>query len=195
MYSVQGKEKQKELVTWYNSRGQKTKQYWYWNGEEKFHNVETFIYSGNGTLISLIDSFADGNVEKTFYVYENNLLKRRETLNQKNDTCDFRFYPNENTTVKRWYMDGKPYRFDTTLFEKENVKLEYYGIDYSDSAKWHYRFSNQFDLNGNLIRVKSLPISVTTYTYNNRNLLVKKKEEIQFNRKQRVKMRYFFEYQ
>jgi hypothetical protein len=195
MYSVQGKEKQKELVTCYNSRGQKTKQYWYWNGEEKFHNVETFIYSGNGTLISLIDSFADGNVEKTFYVYENNVLKRQETLNQKNDTCDFRFYPNENTTVKRWYMDGKPYRFDTTVFEKENVKLEYYGIDYSDSAKWHYRFSNQFDLNGNLIRVKSLPISVTTYTYNNRNLLVKKKEEIQFNRKQRVKMRYFFEYQ
>jgi hypothetical protein len=195
MYSVQGKEKQKELVTYYNSRGQKTKQYWYWNGEEKFHNVETYLYSKNGMLTSLIDSFADGNIKKTNYVYENSVLKWRVTLNQKKDTCDFRFYPNENTTIKRWYMDGKPYRYDTTVFEKENVKLEYYGIDYSDGAEWHYKFWNQFDLKGNLIRVESLPISITTYNYDSRNLLVKKQERFKFSRKQRIKMEYYFEYQ
>lgn len=199
MYSVQGKEKQKELVTYYNSRGQKTKQYWYWNGDEQFHNVETFIYSHNGTLTSLIDSSADGNIEKTHYVYKNNILKWKVTLNQQNDTCDFRLYPGKNISIKRWYMEGKLYRIDTTIFERKNVKLEYCGFDYSDNIKWHYKFLNQFDVNGNLLKVSAKlegsKNSFTIYSYDNRNLLVKKQEQMQFNSQQIIKAEYNFEYQ
>jgi len=192
---MQGKEKQKELVTYYNPSGQKTKQYWYWNGEDKFHNVETFTYSENGTLTSLIDSFANGNIEMTNYVYENNVLKSQVTLNQQNDTCDFRVYPSRNVTIKCWYMQGKPYRIDTTVFEKENAKSEYYGTDYSDNTKWHYRFSNKFDSKGNLTSVENPHVSSTSYSYDNRNLLVKKQERMQFSGSQAVETEFIFEYQ
>ena len=195
MYSMQGKEKQKELVTYYNSLGQKTKQYWYWNGEEKCHNVETFIYSESGRLTSLIDSFANGNIENTNYVYENNILKWQVTLNQQNDTCDFRVYPRQNVTIKIWYMQGNSYRIDTSVFEKENAKLEYYGTDYSDNTKWHYRFSNRFDPKGNLISVENPHVSFASYSYDKRNLLVKKQEKMQFSGSPAVETEYVFEYQ
>jgi hypothetical protein len=80
MYSVNGGKLQKELVTRYNSAGQKTKQFWYWNGEKEYHNFETCYYSHNGLLTSLIDSFANGNIETTIYYYDNNHnLKKRVT--------------------------------------------------------------------------------------------------------------------
>ena len=108
MYSVNGSTLQKELVTHYNSAGQLSKQLWYWNGEKDFHNVETFYYSNNGQISSLIDSSADGNVEITTYCYDSNNLQKRITLNDK-DITDFRTYPNKSTTIKCWYMAGKPY--------------------------------------------------------------------------------------
>lgn len=194
MYSVYGKKKQKELVTYYNPRGQKTKQYWFWNGDEEFHNVETFIYLDNGKLTSLIDSIANGNVEKTNYVYENDILKWDITLNQQSDTCEFGVHPNKNETIKNWYREGKPYRIDTTIFEKENVKLEYYGFDNSDSIGWHYDFLNKFDVKGNLISVNLGRMSSTRYLYDSRNLLIKKQGQMQFGGSQPIKTKYIFEY-
>jgi hypothetical protein len=199
MYSFQGKEKQKELITYYNAGGQTIKQYWYWNGEKQFHNVETFRYSDSGKLISIIDSSSDGNIEKTTFTYDNDVLKSRITVGHQNDTCDLRLYPNENTTIKWWYMDGKPYRCDTTIFERENVKLEYFGFDYSDNTKWHYNFSNQFDRNGSLVKVSAKVegpnTSFTSYSYDNRNLLTKKQEHMSFNGKRSIQAEYNFEYE
>ena len=65
MYSINDGALQKEMVTQYNSRGQIIKQYWFWNGDSNFHNVETFYYSTLNLLTTLIDSFSDGSLEKT----------------------------------------------------------------------------------------------------------------------------------
>ena len=202
MYSVFDSTLQKELVTYYNSAGQKVKQFWYWNGDPNFHNVETFCYLNNGLISSLTDSFAEGNIETTRYFYENNNCKLQVTLNKHNDTCDFRSYPNKNTTIKRWYREGKPYRYDTTIFEKENVELEYYGTENSenpdDITRWHYKFLNRFDLNGNLVKVFSgglLANSFTEYIYDNQNLL-KKKQQVFINKgKVSLRMEYSFTYE
>jgi hypothetical protein len=195
IYSMQGKTKQKELVTYYNSQGQKKKQYWFWNGDEQFHNVETFIYLENGKLRYLVDSFANGDIEKTNFIYLNNILMWDVTLNQQNDTCDFHVYPDKNMTVQHWYMKGRPYRVDTTVFEKQNAKLEYYGAGYSDNIRWHYKFSNHFDVNGNLISVENHDISFTSYLYDKKNLLIEKQEQMRFSGKQSIKTVYIFEYQ
>jgi hypothetical protein len=190
MYSVNGGTLQKELVTHYNSSGQKTKQFWYWNGEKDFHNVETFYYSNNGLISVLTDSSADGNLETTTFYYDKNNLQKRVTLNG-NDTTDFRTYPDINTTIKCWYMAGKPYRFDTTIFEKENAKLEYFGSEKSQNPdkvfNWHYNFKNEFDEKGNIVKVfakvEKPCKSVTKYIYDERSLLIiifiKKRETIQ----------------
>jgi hypothetical protein len=63
MYSVQGKEKQKELVTHYNLRGQKTKQYWFWTVMNDFTMLKR-LFIWKCKLTSLIDSFANGTLEK-----------------------------------------------------------------------------------------------------------------------------------
>lgn len=201
MYSVNGSTLQKEIVTHYNFRGQKIKQFWFWNGEKDFHNVETFNYSNNGQLSSLIDTSADANIEITTFYYENNNLQKRITLNDK-DTSDFRTYPNQSTTIKCWYMAGKPYRFDTTIFEKENVKLEYWGSEISQNPdkifRWHYNFKNEFDEKGNLVKVSAKvekPYkSFTRYIYDERGLLIKKQEIIFIKKKETIQMQYYFTY-
>ena len=203
MYSINGSTLQKELVTHYNSIGQKTKQFWYWNGEKEFHNVETFYYSSNGQQSSLIDSSADGNLEiTTFYYDENHDLLKRVTLNE-NDTTDFRTYPNNNTTIKCWYIAGKPYRFDTTIFESQTAKLEYFGSEKSQNSekpfKWHYNFKNEFDEKGNLIKasakVEKPYKSFTRYIYDDRGLLIKKQEIIFVKKKETIQMQYYFTYE
>jgi hypothetical protein len=192
MYLLQSKKKQKELVTYYNPQGKKTKQYWYWNGDKQYHNVETFIYSPEGLLTSLIDSFAEGNVERTKFVYENKTLKWRLTLNQKNDTCNYRIYPDKNTDIQIWYNEGQPYRTDTTVFERENVKLYYRGNELNN-GRWNYKYANKFDSNGNLLEVAmDKPMkSRKVYSYNNRNLLVKKEEQMLFGSKPIMAVHYF----
>ena len=203
MYSVNGSTLQMEIVTHYNPAGQKIKQFWYWNGENDFHNVETFYYSSNGQLSSLIDSSANGKIEiTTFYYDDYQKLQERVSLSD-NDTTDFRTYPNENTTIKCWYISGKPYRFDTTIFEKENVKLEYFGSENSHSSdkafKWHYKFKNGFDEKGNVIKV-SVKVekpykSFTKYIYDERGLLIKKQEIISHKRKETIQTQSYFTYE
>ena len=203
MYSINGPNLQKELVTYYNPSGQKVKQFWYWNGDKNFHNVETFHYSNDGFIFRLVDSFADGSIQITNYFYENNILINQATIDQDNDTCDFRTYPNANTTIKRWYMDGKSYRYDTTIFEKENVKLEYYGSDCSENTgkcqRWHYKLSNDFDLHGNLVKVSGKVekpyTSFTRYIYDKRNLLTKKQEIFYIKKKEVIRTEYYFTYE
>ena len=220
MYSQNGNTSQRELVTFYNSFGKKTKQFWYWNGDKDFHNVETFEYSVEGLLSSKVDSIRDGTIETTSYFYENNSLKQQITLNQNLDTCDFRSYLNKNTTVNRWYSNNAPYRYDTILFERENVKLEYYGIEYtpkpskfskvlrpeengtlkpSNPVKWHYNFINRFDPSGNLSQVSAAlekPYSsFIKYTYDNRNLLIKKQEIFILKGKEVTNVEYIFVYE
>jgi hypothetical protein len=193
---------QKELVTYYNSAGQKIKQFWYWNGEPNFHNVEIFSYSTDSLISSLVDSFADGNIETTSYLYKNINLKQRVTFNQNNDTCDFRIYPDNNTTIKRWYTAGKSYRYDTTIFEKENIKSEYYGSENSQNEEkpfaWHYKFLNQFDSKGNVImisfKVENPHKSFTRYIYDNRSLLIKKQEIFFAEKKEIIRTEYYFTY-
>jgi hypothetical protein len=202
MYAMNDGKLQKELVTHYNRSGQKIKQFWYWNGEKKFHNVETFYYSNNGQLSSLIDSSADGNIEITTYYYDDthNLLKRVSL--DGNDTTDVRTYPNQNTTIQRWYRTGKPYRFDTTIFASETAKMEYFGSKKSQNpdelSKWHYNFRNEFDVKGNLVSVSAnveTPYkSLTRYTYDKRGLLIKKQEIILMKEKETIKMQYSFTY-
>ncbi len=96
-------------------------------------------------------------------------------------------------------MNRRPYRFDTTVFERENVKANYYGYDYPDSIKWNYKYLNQFDSNGNLVKV-SLKVagphtSFTSYSYDSRNLLFKKQEQIQMNGKLIINAVFVFEYE
>ncbi len=197
MYSINGGKLQKELVTHYNQTGQITKQFSYWNGDQTFHNVETFLYSKDGLITQLVDSFTDGNIETTNYYYKNGNLEKRLTTNQNHDTCDFRSYPNKTTTIQRWYMDGKAYRYDTTIFEKENIKLEYYGTQNSQS--WHYRFLNEFDPRGNLVKTTSnleKPYkSFTRYVYDKRNLLTKKQEIFYVKKKEVISTEYYFTYE
>lgn len=201
MFSVNGSTLQKEIVTHYNFTGQKIKQFRFWNGEKEFHNVETFYYSNNGQISSLIDSSADGNVEITVFFYNNADLQKRITLNN-NDTTDLRTYPNQNTTIKCWYMAGKPYRFDTTIFEKQNAKLEYWGSTISQNPykvfRWHYNFKNEFDEHGNLVKVSAKvekPYrSFTRYIYDERGLLITKQEIIYIKKKETIQMQYYFTY-
>lgn len=201
-YSVNGSTLQKELVTYYNQAGQKTKQFWFWNGDKNFHNVETFIYSTNGQLSSLIDSSADATVEITTFYYDNSQnLKKRVSL-QGADTTDVRVFPTKNTTIKRWYRSGKPYRFDTTIFEAENVKLEYWGSEISPNSdkefKWHYIFYNEFDKQGNLTKVSANVErphkQFTQYIYDKRGLLLRKQEIIFKLKKKIIQTEYYFTY-
>jgi hypothetical protein len=203
MYSINGSTLQKELVTYYNLTGQKIKQFWFWNGEKDFHNVETFYYSNNRQLTSLIDSSADGNIEITTFYYDDNYnLLKRVSLNE-NDTTDFRIYPNRYTTFQSWYMKGKPYRFDTTIFETTTAKLEYFGSEKSqnsdNSFKWHYNFKNEFDEKGNLVKVSAKvekPYkSFTRYIYDKRGLLIKKQEIIFIEKKETIQTQYYFTYE
>ena len=203
MYSVNGGILQKQIVTYYNSKGQKVRQFWFWNEEKEFHNVESFYYLDNGLISSLIDSSADGDVEKTTFYYNNsNILQKRVTLSNT-DTTELRTYPNENITIKCWYMSGKPYRFDTTIFEKENAKLEYFGSEKSSSSDkdftWHYKFKNEFDEKGNLIkisaRVEAPYKSFTRYIYDENGLLTKKQEIIFRKRKEIIQTQYYFTYE
>jgi hypothetical protein len=202
MYSINGSTLQKELVTYYNQAGQKIKQFWYWNGDKDFHNFETFHYSANGQPSSLIDSSADGNVEiTTFYYDDSHNLQKRVSL-QETDTTDVRTYPNKNTTIKRWYMSGKPYRFDTTIFEAENAKQEYWGSEKSQNSdkdfKWHYNFDNEFDKQGNLIKVSAKVErphkQFTQYIYDTRGLLIRKQEIIFKRKKKIIQAEYYFTY-
>ena len=201
MYQTNGGSLQKEMVTKYNVNGQLSKRYWFWNGEPDFHNVETFYYSKNNLLLSIVDSFADRNIEKTTFNYDSLHLKSRVTINANNDTTDFRTYSNKTTVIHQWYSEGKPYRVDTTVFEKENVKLKYNGVDYSSEKpfKWHYSFLNQFDKNGNLVKVwsgtRTKHSSYTKYIYDKRNLLVKKQEIYFANKKSIIRTEYTFVYE
>ena len=117
MYFVFGDSSQKETVTEYNPSGKMMRQFWYWNGEKDFHNVETFYYPGNGVIFRATDSTKDGNIKLTTYNYENGILKSQVTFDELHDTCDFRVFPQKNITIRRWYRDGKPCRYDTTVFE------------------------------------------------------------------------------
>jgi hypothetical protein len=202
MYRTNGGYLQKEMFTYYNTKGQKTKQYWYWNGDTVFNNVESFYYSNLNLLTSLVDSFADGGIEKTAFFYKGKNLINRVTIKQNNDTCYFRYYPNKKTEIKRWYMEGKAYRYDTTVFEKENVKLNYYGKQCTtgnDCYSWRYEFRNIFDRKGNLIQVWPLVIvpniSFARYIYDKRGLLIKKQEFDIINAKAELRTEYYFVYE
>lgn len=100
-------------------------------------------------------------------------------------------------------MEGTSYRYDTTIFEKENVKLEYYGIDCSENTgnchRWHYKLSNDFDLHGNLIKVTSKVetpnTSFTSYVYDKRNLLTKKQEVVYIKKREVIRAEYYFTYE
>ena len=203
MYIKNGKNLQKEQVIRYNKKGQMITRTWFWNGEKNFHNTESFYYSISVQLKSINNSFADGTVEKTFYIYTNQSLKYSVSINQNKDTVDYQTYPNQKKVIKRWYMDGQAYRFDTTIFEKENVKLEYYGIDYNsvDSIpmKWHYIFKNKFNNNGSLIRTEytsSVPTnSYTNYSYDKRGLLIKKEDVFYIKKEPGILLTYYFSYE
>jgi len=201
MYQTNGGVLQKEMVTKYNLDGQLIKRYWFWNGESDFHNVETFYYSKNNLLSSIVDSSADGNIEKTTFNYDSVHLKSRVTIDINNDTTDFRIYPDSNTVIHQWYSEKMPYRVDTTVFEKEHVKLKYYGADCSREKcfKWRYTFLNQFDRNGNLVKVwsgtRTKHSSYTKYIYDKRNLLVKKQEIYLANKKTIIRTEYTFTYE
>jgi YD repeat-containing protein len=203
MYSINGSTLQKELVTYYSSAGRKIKQFWYWNGEKDFHNVETFYYSPNGQLSTLIDSSGDGSAEITAFYYDDNGNLQKRISIEENDTTDVRTYPKTNTTTKCWYTSGKPYRFDTTIFEKENVKLEYWGTEKSRNSdkdfKWHYTFENEFDKQGNLIKVSAKvenPYkSFTRYIYDKRGLLIKKQEVIYNKKNETIQTQSYFTYE
>lgn len=202
MYSVRQTGLQKEIVTYYDQLGRKLRQLFFWNGEKDFHNVETFYYSKSGVLSELIDSFANGDIHKTHFLYNHNTLMAQCTIDQKSDTIAFRSYPREDIEIKSWYQDGKPYRFDTTIFEKENVTLKYFGVEHSSSneiVRWHYRFFNTFDKNGNLIKVSSninyFKKSFTRYFYDERSLLVKKQEVIVQDNKEVIDEEYIFKYE
>jgi len=131
MYVVNDNALQKELVTNYNKQGKLIQRTWFWNGDTKFHNTEIFRYSKSGILTTITDSFVDKHVERTKFIYQNKVLTTSVEIDQNGDTTDYRLYPKKGLTIQGWYMSGKPYRYDTTLFEKENIKIEYYGIDYS----------------------------------------------------------------
>jgi hypothetical protein len=203
MYSINGSDLQKELVTFYNQIGQKTKQFWYRNGEKDFHNVETFYYSNKGNLTSIIDSNQDGVIEITTINYDkkNNLLNRI-TLN-KNDTIDFQIYPNQKTLIKCWYMGGKPYRVDTTIYETTSAEIEYFGLDKLHDCnkpfKWHYYYKNEFDKKGNLIKASGKlqkPFkSFGEYMYNKKGLLINKQTIIYNGNKSKTRMQYYFTYE
>lgn len=203
MYSINGSTLQKEIVTHYNLAGQKTKQFWYRNGAKDFHNVETFSYSDDGQQSLLVDSSADGNVEiTTFHYDENHNLLTRVSLHG-NDTTEFRTYPDKNTTIKFWYLAGKPYRFDTTIFESQTAKLEYFGSEKSQNPesifKWHYHFKNEFDEKGNLVKVSAKVEkhykSFTRYIYDKRGLLIKKQEIFFIKKKEKIQTQYYFTYE
>ena len=203
MYHMNGTDLQKEIVTYYNSKGQKIKQYWFWNGDSDFHNVESFYYSKMNLLTSIVDSIADFGIQKTSFFYRGKTLLSQVTINQNRDTVYFKSFPDKRTEIQRWYSDGKPYRFDTTIYEKENVKSRYYGIDYSNPQKdynrWNYKFLNEFDKNGNLTKVWSgaqKPYSsFIQYFYDKRNLLIRKKEMYTINKREVVLTEYSFVYQ
>lgn len=202
MYSVNGSKLQKEMVTHYNGAGQKTKQYWYWNGEKHYHNVELFSYSKEGQLATLVDSFATGKIEiTTFYYDDNHHLYKRVTLNKK-DTTDVRTYPDRSTTIHSWYTAGKPYRCDTSIFETETAKLDFRGVDNmlipGNPSYWHYTFKNEFDDKRNLVKVAAdvwnpyQPFK--RYIYDERGLLIKKQEVILSNKIEKIQMEYRFKY-
>jgi hypothetical protein len=198
MYTDIGDTLQKELVTYYNSHGKKLKQSWFFNGDLSANNTESFYYLNNGLLSYIINSIADGDTKKTTLFYDNNILKYQVTINSKKDTTDLRSFPGKTTTIQQWYDDGKPYRFDTTDFEKENVKIEYRGVDNIDGLRWRYNYVNSFDSHGNLIKVDGylhgLIISSAKYFYDTRQLLIKKEETTFFSTKQHMTIIYTFIY-
>ena len=151
------------------------------NGE--WHYTQIFNYSDNGLLESIIDSTADTTTsEKSSYAYENGCLKFKIVVCANGDTAEFRFYPLPNVEVKRWYLQGKFYRCDTTVFERQNAQKNYQGAEWSATSDkihtWNYKFNNKFDDNGNLIEVVSDAekpyYAFAFYFYDNRNLLIKK---------------------
>jgi hypothetical protein len=181
MFIINGNNLQRELITNYNQFGQIRRQIWFMNGE--WHYTQIFNYSDKGLLESIIDSTADNNTaEKSTCVYENGALKYRTTINATGDTSDFRYYPSVHETIKRWYVEGKFYRSDTTLFESPNVQKNYRGAEWSNANnkmhRWNYHFYNKFDENGNLIEVVSEAekpyYQFAFYFYDRRNLLIKK---------------------
>lgn len=194
---------QKEIVTYYNLKGQKVKQFWFRNWDKEYNNVETFIYSENGLLINIIDSSREKDIETTTFYYNLDKTPQKRVSIKKTDTSEFRIYPDRLTTIKYWYSSGKPYRIDTTVFEKENVKLEYFGFDQSlrsyNACEWHYRYKNHFDGKGNLIKASTKTgksqKSIITYTYDDRGLLVSKYEAGFTRRRQMIGMRYYFAYE
>lgn len=220
MYSINGNELQKHLVTSYNSLGQKVKQVKYLNGEKDFSNVETFYYSSNGALSSIVDSSNRGYVEVTTFNYNDNNILEFSITKKDSDTTEFRTYPNQNTIIRRSYY-GMTCRFDTTILEKPNVELEYFGseasraVQYShlDSIlydlndpriikrdiKWHYIYKNEFDTRGNLIkakaRVEKSHISLVTYAYNEKGLLINKIERYLIRKKTIVYIPHYFIYE
>ena len=100
-------------------------------------------------------------------------------------------------------MEGKPYWFDTTIFETPTAKLEYFGLEKSqnsdNSLKWHYNFKTEFDEKGNLVKVSAKvekPYkSFTRYIYDKRGLLIKKQEIIFIKKKETIQMQYYFTYE
>lgn len=199
MHRMNGSKLQKEQVIRYNLSGQMIKRVWFWNGETEPHNIETFNYSNEGLLISVIDSFADGNIEIKTIDYQNDKLVSAVTLDLNKDTVYFCLYPSQRTTIKRWYQSAKPYRFDTTIFERQNIKLDYFGIDTADNIRWYYKFINEFDESGNLIKVSAKVESpyktYTRYVYDKRNLLTKKEEVFLRKKKPVVAVSTYFTYE
>jgi hypothetical protein len=203
MYCTNGDKLQKEIVTNYDTKGRLTKRFWFWNGESNFHNVETFYYLDSYLLSRIINSFADSTEETTRFFYENSVLKSSLTVDLNKDTIDYHNYSTRNQVIKTWYMNGKPYRYDTTIYEKPNAKMEYYGIDYSSNnpkyLRWHYRFKNHFDISENLIRTEfksKLPTTnFTKYVYDKRDLLIKKEEVILSQKQERALRTYYFIYE
>jgi len=202
MYAVYNDTLQKELATNYNSKGQLIKRYWFWNGDSNYHNVEIFYYLENGNTNLVLDSFANGDIQRTSFSYNKNKLVSSVTIDNKMDTCNLRYFLGNDTAVHKWYRGKKCYRTDTAIFEKGNVKRRYFGLEYDfsgEASTWNYYFLNQFDVNGNLIVVRSSSRNpfkyYTKYNYDKNNLLMQKQEIVVENGIPKVTYEYIFKYE
>ncbi len=202
MYVLYDNTLQNELVTDYNKHGQMTQRTWFWNGETNFHNSEFFQYNASGSLAAIVDTFVDKHVTRTKFIYQNKVLTASVEIDQNGDTVNYRMYPSEEQTIHRWYRSGKPYRYDTTLFEKRNVKIAFNGKEASffnsQDLVWHYIYNNYFDAWGNLIRTDyqtdTNAYSSIKYFYNDKGLLLKK-ESVSNNRAGKRNETYYFVYE
>lgn len=198
---------EKKLVTYYNEQGKRLKQLWFeFDDTTTANRVETFHYSNSGLPSYIIDSFRYGKPEKTVFFYNQNVLKYEVTFKAGSDTERFVIYPAQNTWIQQRYEDGKAYAFDTAVFEKENVLIDYKHVDTSeDGGKWHTKYINYFDGGGKLVMAEQVSPAlehydyagqhtITQYFYDERNLLTRKQQVFYYNHKETMKETYTFVY-